>query len=188
MNQSFWTLLQHEQEFHFLLPHCVFLLILWGGNFGKGQSGPSLPVLWPWVPDRYKSVCAGQHSSEQVNRASSNPLGGPQSAGDQQRLLQMLTFADLNSLAFWKTKFPVSKTVLQMVGLPSFQAATSRVLKMHVVSWRVSQLISSATSCQTDHYLLPCQYTDQPDYIHVKFEDGHSTQLLRATIHYKTFS
>lgn len=55
-------------------PHCVLLLILWGGNLREGQSGPSLPALWPWVPVRYKSVRAGQHSSEQVNRASSNPL------------------------------------------------------------------------------------------------------------------
>lgn len=56
----------------------------------------------PRVPDRYKSIHAGQHSSEQVNRASSNPSGGPQSARAQQRLLQMLTSA--NSLAFRKTK------------------------------------------------------------------------------------
>lgn len=58
----------------------------------------------PRVPDRYKSVHAGQHSSEQVNRASSNPSGGPQSARAQQRLLQMLTSANMNSLAFRKTK------------------------------------------------------------------------------------
>lgn len=58
----------------------------------------------PRVPDRYKSVHAGQHSSEQVNRASSNPSGGPQSARAQQRLLQMLTSANMNSLAFSKTK------------------------------------------------------------------------------------
>lgn len=93
----FFFLHRHEQEFQFLLsasPHCVLLLILRGGNFGEGQSGPSLPARWPWVPDRYKSVGAGQHSSEQVNRASSNPLGGPQSAPTQQRLLQMLTFAN----------------------------------------------------------------------------------------------
>lgn len=75
LNPSVWILLQHEQEFHFLLPHCVLLLILWGGNSERGQSGPSLPALWPWVSDRYKSVGAGQHSSEQVNRASSNPPG-----------------------------------------------------------------------------------------------------------------
>lgn len=72
----------------------------------RDKAGPSLPSLWPWVPDRYKSVRAGQHSSEQVNRASSNPSGGPQSAGAQQRLLQMLTFANTNSLAFWKTNLP----------------------------------------------------------------------------------
>lgn len=62
--------------------------------------------VWPWVPVRYKSVGAGQHSSEQVNRASSNPSGGPQSAGAQRRLLQMLTFANMNSLAFCKNKTP----------------------------------------------------------------------------------
>lgn len=58
----------------------------------------------PQVPDRYKSVHAGQHSSEQVNRASSNPSGGPQSARAQQRLLQMLTSANMNSLVIGKTK------------------------------------------------------------------------------------
>lgn len=96
-------------------------------KFGEGQSGPSLPSLWPWVPERYKSVSAGRHSSEQVNRASSNPSRGPQSAGAQQRLLQMLTFANMNSLAFWKTKLLVSKRVLQMAALWSFQAAFSPV-------------------------------------------------------------
>lgn len=75
----------------------------------RDKAAHLYPALWPWVPDRYKSVGAGRHSSEQVNRASSNPSGGPQTAGAQQRLLQMLTFANTNSLAFWKTKLPVSK-------------------------------------------------------------------------------
>lgn len=88
-------------------------------TFERDKAAHLFPALWPWVPDRYKSVRAGQHSSEQVNRASSNPSGGPQSAGAQQRLLQMLTFANMNSLAFWKTKLPVSKRVLQMAA-PSF--------------------------------------------------------------------
>lgn len=84
--------------------HIVFCCWYCEVETREGQSGPSLPALWPWVPDRYKGVRAGQHSSEQVNRASSNPSRGPQSAGAQQRLLQMLTFANTNSLAFWKTK------------------------------------------------------------------------------------
>lgn len=63
----------------------------------------------PRVPDRYKSVHAGQHSSEQVNRASSNPPRGPQSARAQQRLLQMLTSANMNSLALSKNKTAFSE-------------------------------------------------------------------------------
>lgn len=98
-------------------PTLCFIVDIVRWKLGEGQSSPSLPALWPWVPDRYKSVRAGQHSSEQVNRASSNPSGGPQSAGAQQRLLQMLTFANTNSLAFWKTKLAISKWVLQMAAL-----------------------------------------------------------------------
>lgn len=63
---------------------------LWKGT----KHGPSLPPWWPWPPDRYKSVGAGRHSSGQVNRGSSNPPGGPPSAPTQQRLSQMLTFAN----------------------------------------------------------------------------------------------
>lgn len=62
---------------------------------GRDKASTS---LWPWVSGRYKSVRAGQHSSEQVNRASSNPSGGPKSAAAQPRLLHTLTFANMNSL------------------------------------------------------------------------------------------
>lgn len=84
---------------------------------GKDKAGPSLPERWPWVPVRYKSVRAGQHSSEQVNRAVSNPSGGPQSAAAQQQLLQMLTFANTNSLAFWKTKLKAPPRVFRWQNL-----------------------------------------------------------------------
>lgn len=61
-------------SFSQLPPHCLVVDIeRW--KLGEGQSGPSPPARWPWVPQRHKSVGAGQHSSEQVNRGPLIPPG-----------------------------------------------------------------------------------------------------------------